>query len=195
MKHLVYISLIFICLNCNNPKNKEAFDLASIKVKADVPIKVYVFDSGRIICKDQSLFNPSLEKDSTIEMANPSYLIVHPKGTLVWDAGLPDKLNELEEGLNFYNDIFNYSVPVTLKQQYEQIDISMDKIDYIAFSHSHNDHTGNGPYFKNATMIMQETEYGYAFGENAEKMGFDPSHYSMFKSKMKKINGDYDVFW
>jgi len=59
--------------------------------KAVPSLRVYLFDCGLIKGEDPLTYglNPGDVKNP--EMVVPCYLIVHPKGTLIWDAGvIPD---------------------------------------------------------------------------------------------------------
>src|SRR5215469_14878542 len=54
-------------------------------------LRLYVFDCGVIRGLDPALFNFKREEVKSTDFAVPCYLIVHPKGTLVWDVGvIPD---------------------------------------------------------------------------------------------------------
>lgn len=166
-----------------------------ITAKGAVPLKLYIFDCGHIKTRDVSLFNPLLEKGGHKDLADPCYLIQHPKGTLVWDAGVPDALIENKSGLEVMDGIFNFSVSKTLGAQLTEIGVDPSKIDFLAFSHLHNDHTGNAGLFKNSTWLMQEAEYNMAFSENAKNYGYRPQDYSNSMGKMiLKLRGNHDVF-
>src|SRR5580704_13269680 len=52
-------------------------------------LKLYIFDCGTITNANTAQYH--LEKDHVVaSMAVPCYLIVHPKGTLLWDTGVGD---------------------------------------------------------------------------------------------------------
>ena len=52
-------------------------------------LKLYVFDCGLIGFSDISMFSLSNDETPVRELFVPCYLIEHPEGRLVWDAGLP----------------------------------------------------------------------------------------------------------
>ena len=67
-------------------------------------VRLYVLDCGYIFMVDEILEILSLAPDEvpSRDMAVPCYLIEHPRGTLVWDTGLPfapDAENTLESQL------------------------------------------------------------------------------------------------
>lgn len=154
-------------------------------------MKLYVLYAGDIICRDVSQLNEGSTDKSEIALANPIFLIQHPKGWVLWDAGLSDELVHQEEGIAAW--IFHLSMKKTVMSQLEEIGIHPSDIDYFAFSHIHNDHTGNANYFKAAKLVMQEQEYNIAF--NAEKRPFNYSDYEELEhSETLKLNGDFDLF-
>jgi len=160
-----------------------------------VPLKLYAFECGKILVRDISLFNPLLEKGQEKNLANPCFLIQHPKGTLMWDAGLPDGLIGMPDGLDVFNGGIHLSVTKTLKSQMSEIDMKPEDIDFLVLSHLHNDHTGNAGYFTQSTWLIQDVEYKIAFSQNAEQYGFTPKDYSKLQSNpVKKLRGNFDVF-
>ena len=155
--------------------------------------KLYVFECGKIIVKDVSLFSPGVDEGISKELTNSCYLIVHKKGSLLWDAGLNDAIGK--EGIDMWDGAFNLRVEHSLISQLSEIGVDPLDINYLAISHAHGDHTGNANLFKNATLILQEEEYQAMFSDNAADFGFDPASYQeLANNKIIKLNGDYDIF-
>jgi len=157
--------------------------------------KLYVFDCGEITVKDISLFSPGVDIGVTKKLTNSCYLIVHPKGNLLWDTGLSDDLILKEEGMKVAEGMFHLQVKNTLVSQLKKINFAPNDIDIVALSHLHFDHTGNLNLFKNAQVLIQKEELSAAFSNRAEQLHFDPKTYSKIKkSQFKGISGSYDVF-
>ena len=192
MKRFLMVVLFFA--GCTGLMTMASDRLAEIKATGRVPIKLYVFDSGRIRCNDLSTINPGLEKGGALDMANQIYLIVHPKGSLIWDAGISDEVARHPNGLDVYKGIWIYTVPKTLKSQWAKMAITPESVTWLAFSHLHNDHTGNAGYFKNARLLLQKEARALAFKEGAEQYGYHPPDYMPFKEKVVEIDGIHDVF-
>ena len=154
-------------------------------------IKLYVLYGGDIICRDVSQLNEGSNSKVEIALANPIFLVQHPKGWVMWDSGLSDELIHQTEGVDAW--IFHLSMNKTVLSQFEEIGLHPNDVDYFAFSHVHNDHTGNANYFKSARLIMQEKEYNTAF--NPDKKPFNYDDYKGLKnSEVIKLNGNYDLF-
>ena len=62
------------------------------KIAAPVTsLRVYLFDCGLIKGEDPTAYGLNQGDVKNTDMVVPCYLIVHPKGTLMWDVGvIPD---------------------------------------------------------------------------------------------------------
>ena len=157
-------------------------------------LRLYVFNCGTIDVLDVSVFQPGIGKGERKTLTNSCYLVVHPKGTLLWDAGLPDALAQTPEGKTFM-DTFVLRVSKTLAAQLKEIGYAPETISNLGISHMHGDHVGNVDLFPRAMLLMQKEEYEAAFGPEPGKYGFDPAAYSTLRSNpVKTLEGDYDVF-
>ncbi len=193
MKDIYQVALLFVLLTCSfcTPKSEGQPDEEQVteEIEPAEPIRVYVFEVGDILIKDISLFNPGVDEGKQVQFTNSAYLIRHPKGTLIWDTGLPDALADNPEG----NDAPNFlmKMPQRLTDQLDEIGVDPATIDYLAVSHEHGDHIGNMDLFTNATLLLQEEEYQSLF-ENEER---EPSALDSLKSNPYiKLRGDHDVF-
>ena len=102
-------------------------------------VKLYALDCGRARFTDLGPFADTGEYDGHAGTLMAScFAIVHPKGTLLWDAGLGDRYAMPREGTQL--PLFHASVPVTLESQLKAVGLGFDRIDYFAFSHGHADH-------------------------------------------------------
>jgi glyoxylase-like metal-dependent hydrolase (beta-lactamase superfamily II) len=157
-------------------------------------LKLYVFECGNIEVGDISMFQPEVDNHSPKKLVDSCYLIVHPKGTLIWDAGLSDELAKAPDG-KFSGGGFTMQVTNTLASQLEKIGVAPDSIKYLGISHMHSDHIGNANLFPKATLLMQKEEYEAGFGPTPEKFGFDPKNYpTLHDNPVQKLQGDHDVF-
>jgi N-acyl homoserine lactone hydrolase len=162
--------------------------------QASQSLRLYVFDCGAIGVLDISLFHPGIGKGAYKQLTNSCYLVVHPKGKLLWDTGLADSLIEKREGVRV-RDTFIMRVKNTLQSQLQAINVAPESIEYLGLSHMHGDHLGNAPLFPKAKLLIQKAEYDAAFGPNAAKFGFQPSTYpTLAANPVQTLQGDHDVF-
>jgi hypothetical protein len=70
------------------------------------------------------------------KLADPCFVIWQPKGTLLWDTGLGDKLAENKGGVDM--DGGHIQLDVTLLDQLKAIELTPADITYLSFSHAHS---------------------------------------------------------
>jgi glyoxylase-like metal-dependent hydrolase (beta-lactamase superfamily II) len=155
------------------------------KREAVKSLRLYVFDLGDI---------PVNEGRCCVIVG---HLIVHPKGTLIWDTGVvPDALiGSGKPGTDRYTG-------KPFRAKLAEIGYRPEDITYLAFSHYHFDHTANANMFKGSTWIVQEAERNAMLAALAGTKlpgGSQPApdHYNELKTSKAiviKNSEDYDVF-
>src|SRR5580704_15544801 len=169
---------------------------AQAEHKAPAPpksLRLYVFNCGSLDISDPERFRFKKEELATTNLSVGCYLIVHPKGTLMWDVGaVPDSALKEDEksALEGYATITQ-----TLKSQMEEIGYEPSDIKYLAFSHYHYDHIANANQFANATWLVRKVERDAMFAAKPPDRA-NPANYSALKDRKTIISptDDYDVF-
>lgn len=161
-------------------------------------LRLYVLDGGSIIIDAPEKFGLTREQVKNSNMSCPVYLIVHPRGTLLFDTGLGDRyfgrpfnealLGDPPNPLPLQSFVL---VTKTVKSQLEAIGYSPLKIDFLAMSHPHADHIGNANDFAGSTFLVHKGDYDMMFGTNVQ---VNPAYAALKNSETKIIEGDYDVF-
>ncbi len=157
--------------------------------------RLYVLDCGDIKPMDPTLFG--LKKEEIAgdgSFVTPCYLVVHRKGTLIWDVGqVPDAQIPGDGTEVVVQDLLK--AKRKLVPQIEALGYKVSGITYLAMSHYHLDHTANANLFAGSTWIVQQAEYDAMFGATEFAIR-DSSTYDQLKDA-KRItlnNEDYDVF-
>ena len=155
-------------------------------------VRLYALDCGLIRLNDMGIFSDTGEYDGKpVVLVDPCWVIRHPKGTLLWDTGLGDKMAENKSGVDF--ELGHMQVGVTLLDQLKTIGLTPADITYLSFSHTHGDHVGNANEFPDATWILNKVEIAWA--ETRPQPYVNPDTFSAYKTaKTQMIEGDYDVF-
>ncbi len=157
--------------------------------------RLYLLDCGDIKPMDPTLFG--LKKDEIAgdgSFVTPCYLIVHPKGTLIWDVGQIPDAQVPDDGTEVVvQDLLKAKrklLPQLKALGYEPKDIT-----YLAMSHYHLDHTANANLFAGSTWIVQQAEYDAMFGAKEFAIR-DASSYDKLKDSRRITlnNQDHDVF-
>ena len=161
--------------------------------------RLYVLDCGRInVANGDSMgFKPG--ELATANMVTPCFLIVHPRGTLMWDTGeIPD--SAFAKGVSPATQ-GAFTVDRPLLPQLAAIGYTPADITYIALSHYHGDHVANANAFAGSTWIVQQGDRDAIFAprqNNGQRLGAvaDPAFFTeLAKSKTLLLKGeDHDVF-
>jgi glyoxylase-like metal-dependent hydrolase (beta-lactamase superfamily II) len=160
---------------------------------ATAALRLYVFENGHIRGLDPKLFNFTREEIKEPDFVNVSYLIVHPAGTLQFDAGAIPDSHFKGDGAPVTEGILSATKP--LVPQLAAAGYQPSAVTYLAMSHYHSDHTANANAFANATWIVQKAEHDYMFAEKPEGI-IQPATYNALRNAKKRIldNQDFDVF-
>ena len=173
-----------------------AASLAAAQRRPDPPksVRLYVFENGSIKGLDPALFRFKKEELAEVDFTVISYLIVHPNGTLMWDAGVVPDSQLPADGKPFTQGAS--TVTKALKPQLASAGYTPADINYLAMSHYHSDHTANANQFAGSTWIVQQLERDYMFAEKPQGI-IQPGHYNLLKDSktiiLKNVE-DYDVF-
>lgn len=178
-----------------------AWPSASAQTRKPAPprsLRLYVLDCGKITVAngDSMGFKPG--ELATSNMVTPCFLIVHPRGTMMWDTGeIPD--SAFKGGVT-PQTAGAFTVDRPLLPQLAAIGYTPADITYLALSHYHGDHVANANAFAGSTWIVQKGDRDAIFGprDPQKKMGAvgDPAYFADLRaSKTLLLNGeDHDVF-
>tara|TARA_R110000772_G_scaffold167899_4_gene279623 strand:- start:1825 stop:2721 length:897 start_codon:yes stop_codon:yes gene_type:complete len=135
----------------------------------DQPVKLYVLDGGELE-SDPASYNLSEAEVETTLLSLASFLIVHPDGVLLWDAGAVME-NERAGGPGTRQLITRSDMrerPVTLGRPMlellAEIGYVPDDITHLALSHYHWDHSANANLFAQALWFVRPEEHEAMFG-------------------------------
>jgi len=135
----------------------------------------------------------------TADMITPCFLIVHPRGTMMWDTGeIPD--SAFQSGVSPAKQ-GAFTVDRPLLPQLAALGYVPKDITYLALSHYHGDHVANASLFASSTWIVQQGDRDAIFAprqDNGKKLGGvgDPKYFeALATSKTMLLKGeDHDVF-
>ena len=198
MKVFTYITLWAILLTsfftaCKQAAVKQAEVAEAIQEKPE--IRLYTFDGGTVQVNTLELFSQdSVYRGKSKEFANAFYVIQHPKGTLMWDAGLPEALVPMQEPYTSPDGNFTVSRSDSVQNQLAKAGMTLEEIDFLGLSHTHFDHSGHAGRMGNSTWLVQKAEYDFITSPEIQKSY--PDEYNAIKDieKLEEIEGDYDVF-
>ena len=159
--------------------------------------KLYVFDCGRIRLASVEAFNLKDTDTDVRDLAAPCYVVDHPNGQLLWDAGLPSELAEAEGWVVRPDGLAN-TLSETLASQMDRMGLGFDmgSLEYVAFSHIHWDHVGASNEVTSGTWLVQQGDYDAAHAEgNMSVPAVQPELLVGIKERPTQVlTGDHDVF-
>lgn len=183
MKKVLFLLLAISIIGCKKSDTKV---VAVLKPE----VKLYQLVGGSILVKKLEVFSQDTTyTGQTKQFTDAYYVISHPKGNIMWDAGLPEEL-VMETPFDEPSGVYAVKRPDSLVNQLKSIGFKVEDFKYFAMSHSHFDHTGHANYMKDATWIVQENEYNSVVGDSAT----DRNSVLETLRNVKKITGDHDVF-
>jgi len=164
--------------------------------------RLYVFDCGTIHVSDMTRFQMKREEVATTDMSVACYLVVHPKGTLIWDTGaVPDSAWQPTGQPVAYHLTLpdgqqrDLTVVKRLTDQLAAIGYRPTDITYLALSHYHYDHTANANAFAGATWLVRQVERDTMLGSAPPGVTIPATFAALRGSKVVTIHTDvYDVF-
>jgi glyoxylase-like metal-dependent hydrolase (beta-lactamase superfamily II) len=167
--------------------------IAQSRAAAPATPRLYICDNGDIAGLDPKIFGFAREELKSVDFVNQSYLIVHPRGTVMFDTGgigddkFPAGGGVAKEGI--------MTAAKKLVPQMEAAGYKPADVTYLVMSHYHSDHTGNANLFAGATWIVQKAERDAMFAEKPAAI-MQPATYSALKAAKTKLlnNEDFDIF-
>jgi glyoxylase-like metal-dependent hydrolase (beta-lactamase superfamily II) len=155
--------------------------------------RLYVFDCGSLVYNKPEDYNLTREEVKDSNMGVTCYLVVHPKGMLMYDTGLNDRL----VGRPLYENVLEGYTQVkfnTLSGQLADLGVTPAHIDYLVLSHYHWDHIGNAGDFVGSTWLVYKGDRDRMFSSAARAYPWFSQYSSLENSKTMLLSGDHDVF-
>jgi N-acyl homoserine lactone hydrolase len=197
MKHLRWVAAIMAAVAM------QSVYTARVSVQTKPPavksLRLYVLDCGTLTPNREGVerYHVTMQEVGEIRMPVPCFLIVHPRGTLMWDVGvIPDAVVEAQ-GNNAkanVNPTVAAVVTRTLTSQLSQVGYTPKDITYVAISHAHIDHTANLNLFAGSTWLTRAAERDFMWAENNPRV--NPSFYTALKNSTVVVvdKQEHDIF-
>jgi glyoxylase-like metal-dependent hydrolase (beta-lactamase superfamily II) len=155
-------------------------------------VRLYVINCGTIISNRPEGFGLTRDEVFNPNFSDPCFLVMHPKGILLFDTGLTDA----QVGRPIYENMTGYEgllKTTTLKGELANIGITPAMITYLAISHSHWDHVGNANDYAGSTWLARKAEYDFMFAPSVTAAA-RKNYAALANAKTQYIEGDHDVF-
>ena len=156
---------------------------------------MYPLDCGHLGARLKDMIEG---EDGEVELPVSSYLIEHPKGSVLFDTGMhPDLQTKAAAKLGRLAGLFKfgkYRPGDEVSARVKAIGRDPARIDFVINSHLHFDHAGGNAQIPNATLVLQKKEWEIGRdAERAAQFGFDPADVNQ-GHPVKAIEGEHDLF-
>ena len=164
-------------------------------------VRLYVLDGGTLQ-SDPARYRLTKEDVGTTELSVGAYLIVHPKGILMWDTGAVPDSDWTPTGKPVPQRIVLpdsqerfVTITTPLAAQLKAAGYSPADVTHLALSHEHWDHTANANVFANATWLVRQVERDAMFVPMPVGAVRPATYASLAKSRTVIVTADeHDVF-
>jgi N-acyl homoserine lactone hydrolase len=166
-------------------------------------LKLYVLDLGELEASPAS-YNLTEAEVQTTSLALSAYLIVHPQGVLLWEAGAVPESERVMEGTGARQIVIRSDKaerPVILGppllEQLAQSGFTPAAVTHLALSHFHWDHTANANLFAHAAWLVRPEERAVMFPEAPMSNSGRPLTYAALKDSRNTVlvqEEEHDVF-
>ena len=163
------------------------------KVKTPQSLRLFVFDCGTLHFMNADAYSLKKEEVAQFDMSVPCFLVVHPRGTMIWDAGIiPD--TDFKPGSGTVTaGIATSSTPIL--PQLRAAGYGPGDITYLALSHYHSDHVANANAFAGSTWLVRKAERDIMFSDPPPARTATANFSALKNSKTVIVDKDeYDVF-
>jgi glyoxylase-like metal-dependent hydrolase (beta-lactamase superfamily II) len=159
-------------------------------------LRLYVLDCGKITPANLDAYGLKPSEVVNMNMITPCFLIVHPRGSMIWDTGeIQD--SAFKDGVS-PQKLNAFTVDRPLLPQLAAIGYTPANITYLALSHYHGDHVANAALFARSTWIVQKGDRDAILAPRPAEPSRvpDPKFFEgLANSKTILLNGeDHDVF-
>ena len=156
-------------------------------------LRIYALSCGSLEF-DRSLFFPADAPGTRFVAPVSSYLVVHPKGKLVFDTGIScdapaDPAGRLGKRVASLFAIRS-GAGEDVVSQLATLGLRPDDIRYVVNSHFHFDHCGCNASFPRAQFLVQRAELAIARAERNRYNAKDWDH----PLEYREVDGEHDVF-
>lgn len=163
-------------------------------------VRLYVLDGG-VLESNPTRYRLAPQEVRATQLAVTAFLVVHPRGTLMWDTGAVPDDAWTPTGRPVSRQVIlsdGRERPITVTRsiaaQLDAAGMQLSAITYLALSHFHWDHTANANQFASATWLVRQVERDAMLPSTAPEVP-QPSTFAALRSSQTVIvDGQHDVF-
>ena len=175
--------------------------VSSLEAQSNAPSpRLYVLDGG-VLASETARYRLTDADVEEVELSVAAFLIVHPRGVLLWDAGA---VADRERGgpVGFEQRLLRrdgqerfVKLAPSLTSQLQAAGYEPSEVTHLALSHYHWDHTADANLFAHAQWLVPKLEHDAMFRADPPG-GTRPETYSALKNARTTLltAAEHDVF-
>lgn len=164
-----------------------AASIGAAPPQAPAGVRLAAFECGRLIQPDLGRFNDTmLFAGERREFVAGCFLIRHPRGVLLWDAGISAEMAAGAAG--------RMTAGVPIADRLEALGLTPAQVTHVGISHYHADHTGGAKAFPTAELLIGAKDWEAVQAmpaDNPQRQALAPW---VSGGKVTPVAGDRDVF-
>lgn len=197
------VSLLLAIVVLHPPLAGDAQTARSAGGRTSAPqsIRLYVFDGG-VLESDPARYKLTRDDVGTTQLSVAAYLVVHPKGVLMWDTGA---ITDAEWSPTGKPSVQRLTLPdgqgrqVTIANslgaQLKAAGYGPAEVTHLALSHYHWDHTANANVFAKSMWLVRQIERDAMFADKPQGTARPMTYGSLKNSRTVIIKDEeHDVF-
>lgn len=155
-------------------------------------VELYAFTCGHLTMPTKSFL---AGEEGTLTVPVPAYLIVHEKGSVLFDTGLNPHATDADS--TYFDHIhpsnqLHVTAPELLSARFEEAQIDLRSVTHLVNSHLHYDHAGGNQLAPDVPVIVQQRELEHARVAGAP-FGYVAEDFETGQS-FRTIDGEHDLF-
>ena len=164
-------------------------------------LRLYVLEGG-VLESDPARYRLTESEVQSVPLSIASYLIVHPQGVLLWDAGaIADEerisraggVEQRVKRADGQERVVTLGPP--LVDQLRSSGYAPADVTHLALSHYHWDHTANANAFAHAAWLVRQVEHDAMFAAKAPGAARPATYAALENSRAVIITAEeHDVF-
>jgi len=163
--------------------------------------RLYVFDGG-VLASDPTRYRLTEAEVDEVPLSIASYLIVHPRGVLLWDAGAVADAERIAGGIGTEQRLLRHDgqerfvkLGPPLLEQLAASGFSPSDVTHLVLSHLHWDHTADANAFAHATWLVRQIEHDAMFAAELPGGARPQTYADLAQSRTVIITDEeHDVF-
>ena len=161
---------------------------------ARMTVELYAVTCGHLTIPSAFLLSKT---KGWITVPVPAYVMVHPKGRVVFDSGMnlrtqTDALGYFgEEGLKYNQPIFEPGEEIAARLT--ALSIAAEDVTHLVNSHLHYDHAGGNAQLPNAEILLQHREWDHAMALPDNDIAYHKGDFDTGQ-RVRKLAGEHDLF-